>query len=51
VNKRMTVSGIPWWASGQGSMILLLGAQFRSLFGELKFHKPCGAVNFCCCCC
>ena len=30
-------------------MILLLGAQFRSLFGELKFHKPCGAVNFCCC--
>ena len=34
--------GIPWWSSGEDSIISLPRAQIQSLVGELRSHKLCG---------
>lgn len=31
-------TGLPWWSSGEGSVLLLLGAWVRAPVGELRSH-------------
>ena len=37
--------GVPWWSSGQDSVLSLLWAQVQSLVRELGSWKPCGVVK------
>ena len=40
---KIGLPGIPWWSSGQDSLISLPRAQVRSLVGILRSYKPRGA--------
>ena len=42
---RMSFRGIPWWSSGQESVLSLPRARVQSLVRELRFHKLRGAAE------
>ena len=37
-HSKMTHQGLPWWSSGQNSMLALQGLGIQSLVRELKSH-------------
>ena len=39
------IQGVPWWSSGQDSMLLLPRAQVQFLVGELRSCKLCSAAK------
>ena len=45
VIQKVLFLGIPWWSSGQNSVLSLLRAQAQSLDGELRSHKPRSATK------
>ena len=42
---RISTQGLPWQPSGWDSSLPLQGVQARSLVGELRSCKPCGAAK------
>lgn len=38
--------GLPWWSSGEGSVLLLQGAQAQSMVGEQTPRIPRGIAKF-----
>ena len=38
--------GLAWWSSGEGSVLLLQGAQAQSMVGEQTPHMPRGIAKF-----
>ena len=42
---RDKIQGIPWWSSGQDSVLSLLRAWVQSLVWELRSHEPSGTAK------